>query len=139
MGTSPITPTETTAAPEPINLTLGDGSVVKGATLREAFDHLREMKENTSRWAKEQQDKAEQLAAENEKLRQEEDERQRTIQEAATPQNTGFDREQYHALLNEDPIAAQNYVDQVRFGVTDPVSAFHAMREEAWINVQANV
>ena len=126
MSTGPITP-------DGIEVTLGDGSVVKGATLQEAFDNLKAMKESTAKWAREQRDRNEELAAENERFRQEQEERERLAAEAAEPPQTtqaGYSPETYYDLLNSDPIAAQNYIDQARFGVTDPVAAFGQMRAD---------
>jgi|SRR5215469_12568332 len=119
---------------EGIRVQLADGSVVTGANLEEAFKNLQSMKEHSSAYAREQKQKAEELAQENERLRQQNEEWERAQQRerelAAQRQQPTFDSERYYQLLNEDPIAAQNYVDQWRFGVPDLVGAFNAMVQE---------
>ena len=133
MSTTPLTPEQ------PIEVTLGDGSVVKGATLQEAFDNLRTMKENTVRWAKEEKQRADDLAAENARLQEEIEQRQQTIQQAATHQDTGFSDDEYYEKLNTSPLEATKYALSALFGVADPVAAMNAMREESWANIQQNV
>jgi hypothetical protein len=93
------------------------------------------MKEHSSAYAREQKQRAEELTAENERLRQQAEEWQHAQQREAelaaqAQQPAAFDSARYYELLNEDPIAAQNYVDQWRFGVPDPVGAFNAMVQE---------
>lgn len=95
------------------------------------FGNLQKMYLDTTSWAKEQKQKAQDAEAEAERLRAEVEQRQGTIQQAETHQNSGFDSERYYQLLNEDPLAAQNYMDQIRFGVQDPVGAFNQMRQSA--------
>lgn len=53
----------------------------------------------------------------------------------------GFDRDTYFALLGEDPVAAANYIDQVRYNHANPVGAISeavnsalAQRESAVAN-----
>jgi hypothetical protein len=121
------TPTTELNPSEAVNITLANGSVIKGATLQEAFDNLRGMYENTQSWAREQKQKAEDAAAEAERLRQEYAERQAAEIQPQTMQP--YDRERYFELLNEDPLQAQNYLDQIRFGTQDPVGEFQRMRQ----------
>jgi len=121
------TPTTAVNPSEAINLTLANGSVVKGQNLQEAFDNLRSMYEHTQGWAREQKLKAEEASAEAERLRQEQAERQAVER----PQPTGgYSPEEYYQLLNTDPIAAQNYLDQQRFGSSDPVGELNYLRNK---------
>lgn len=119
MSTATVTPQPGT----PIEIKLGDGSVIKGANLEEAIQNAaKRVEDNVSAYRTEKQ-KREEAEAEASRLR--------TELESKTPQTTGdgFQKDRYYQLLNEDPIAAQNYVDQYRFGVQDPVAAFNGMRQ----------
>jgi len=103
--------------------------------IEEAFEHLKKMKEDTVSFAREQKQKAEELAQENARLRQQQEDWERAQQREAelaaqAQQPASFDSARYYELLNDDPIAAQNYVDQWRFGVPDPVGVFNAMVQE---------
>lgn len=124
-----------------IELTLDDGSIVKGTTPDEVIKTLAKMKTDTSSALKEKNKEIEAMQAELAQLRavqqaeaaklaqsKTEQERQQRIQ-----QNNGFDREHYYALLNDKPIDAQNYLDSFRFGIPDPQQvprAFTAMQEK---------
>lgn len=115
--------TGTTVEQKPIRVELGDGSVVEGANLEEAFKNLQTMKVNASNA----------ILTERQKREQAEQEAQRFKQEAerlkAPKQTNGFNNDHYYKLLNEDPIEAQNYIDRYRFGVENPVEAFNYMRQ----------
>lgn len=95
------------------SLTLGDGSVVTGATMEEAFQNLAKMKVDTANALKaEREAKA---AAEAEKNVYAQQLQQR--QEPKPKGNNGdFDKEEYYRLLNADPVAANDYYFQYRFG-----------------------
>lgn len=136
MSTTPTTPDPS----RPIEIELGNGMVIKGSNFEEAIQNAKKIVTDNVTAYRTEKEKREQAEAEAERLRQEAEQRQNVIEQASTPrQNAGFDSERYYQLLNDDPMAAQNYMDQVRFGVADPVRAFHAMREESWANVQQNV
>ena len=127
------------AIDKPIEVVLGDGSVIRGASVEEAMQNAAKRVEDNQAAYREQKQRATELEAENARLREEVEQRQQVIAQQPTPANGAFDTERYYQLLNEDPIGAQNYVDQYRFGVSDPVAAFNSMREESWAVVQQNV
>lgn len=128
MSTAQVTPES-----KPVELTLGDGSVVKGANLEEAFNNLKTMKENASGEIRRQKE-------ELQRLQQERDSLALQAQKRPEPEPTnGFSKERYYQLLNDDPIAAQNYMDQVRFGTQDPVGAFNQMRQNIEMFSQQSV
>lgn len=119
MSTSTVTPQPGT----PIEIKLGDGSVIKGSNLEEAIQNaVKRVEDNVSAYKTERQ-KREEAEMEAARLRGE--------LEARTPpaSSDAFAKDRYYQLLNEDPIAAQNYLDQYRFGVQDPVAAFNGMRQ----------
>jgi hypothetical protein len=120
-------------------MTLGDDTIVKGATMEEAFQTVAKMKVDTANYAREQKQKNDELAAENQRLQQEIAQRQQTIQQAATPQQYGFSDEEYYEKLNSSPLEATKYALSALFGVQDPVAAINSMREESWATVQQNV
>ena len=112
-----------------VRVQLADGSVVVGANLEEAFNNLKTMKKNASNAKLQAEQERDTLQQENARLRQQQEEwehaKEREAELAAQAQQpASFDSARYYELLNEDPIAAQNYVDQWRFGVPDPVAAF---------------
>lgn len=109
--------TSATIPNQPIELTLGDGSVVKGANLQEAFDNLKKMKEDTSAALKQQREQLAGVQTQYETVQQE-------IERLKNPprQDDGktFQKDQYYQLLNQDPMAAQDYLDRYRWDM-DPV------------------
>lgn len=131
MSTPPVTP-------EPIEVKLGDGSVVKGANLEEAFNNLKTMKENASSAIKTTRDeldaerqRAAGLAAELDKFKH-----------PPAADNGKFSNDKYYTLLNSDPIAAQNYLDAARFGFDAPeqvVPSFTSMRTQIDSMTQSSV
>lgn len=115
---------------KPIELTLGDGSVVKGANLDEAFKNLATMKENAS--AAIRQTKTE-LEAEQQRRAQLEQELERYKHPPQNNDNGKFNNEKYYQMLNTDPIGAQNYLDAHRFGISEPEqvpATFNQMRQQ---------
>lgn len=112
---------------ETIEVKLGDGSVVKGegdtreAALEAALQSAVKQTEDTKtafRSASEERDRA----------KQEVEQARRQAELAAQPKREPvaegkFDRDKYFAMLNEDPLGAQNYLDSYRFGTPDPVGA----------------
>lgn len=119
MSTATVTP----QPGQPIEIKLGDGSVIKGANLEEAIQNaVKRVEDNVSAYKTEKQ-KREEFEAEAARLRHE-------LEAKTQPASTdGFSKDRYYQLLNEDPISAQNYMDQYRFGVQDPVAAFNGMRQ----------
>ena len=105
MSTQPIT------ADQPVELKLGDGSVVKGANLQEAFDNLKTMKENASKAKMDAERERDQYRQQVESLQQQvEQSRPRTQDDGKS-----FNKEHYYSLLNQDPIEAQDYIDRYRW------------------------
>lgn len=103
-----------TAATTPIKVTLGDGSVVEGATLEEAFKNVSDMKVNTANAWREEKMRAQNAEAEAQRLREE---NARLKAPAPAPVADGaFSKERYYSLLNDDPMAAHDYVFEHRFG-----------------------
>lgn len=103
---------------ELIEVHLGDGSVVKGANLDEAFKNLSEMKVNASKAIRETKDQYEREKAERERI-EAELEQLKADAEANKPKETkvedkstgnGFDKEKYFKLMAEDPVKANRYL-----------------------------
>lgn len=99
-----------------INLTLKDGTVVKAENAEEAFKTVVGMYENTKEWAKTEMGnlKTQVETAQAEAMRAAQ------LAEQNKPRvdnGNGFNKDQYYKLLNDDPIAAQNYLDGQRFGI----------------------
>lgn len=122
-----------TVEQKPVELTLGDGTVVKGASLEEAFKTVAKMKEDTA---------AALRAEKEERLRLETQfhETQAELERLKAPKNDGeFNKNEYYRLLNEDPISAQNYLDVHRFGTEDPVSRFNEVSSRVDELYQQNI
>ena len=110
---------------KPIELTLGDGTVVKGASLEDAFNNLKKIAEDRGSSYRSAKEEAERYEREARQRETELEEFRRP-----KPKDGEFDNQKYYKLLNEDPIAAQNYMDAYRFGTPDPVQAFSDMRQK---------
>src|SRR5271166_915910 len=97
---------------KPFCMTLGDGTVVKGATMEEAFQTLAKMKVDTANAYKAEKAEKERLAGEKTLL-------EGQIQSLQNPPKEGkageFDAQKYYKLLNEDPMAANDYWFEQRF------------------------
>ena len=110
MSTTPV------VTDKPIEITLGDGSVVKGANLEEAFNNLKQMKENTAAELRRQREEAQGIKSQYETLQQE-------VEKLKNPPRVddgkSFNKDQYYRMLNDDPIAAQDYLDRYRWDM-DP-------------------
>lgn len=119
MSTASVTPAPGT----PIEIKLGDGSVIKGANLEEAIQNAAKRVEDNVSAYKTEKARREELEAEAARLRGELE-----AKNNPAPANGAFSKDRYYQMLNDDPIAAQNYMDQHRFGVPDPVAAFNGMR-----------
>lgn len=118
MATPSVTPAVT-----PVEIKLGDGSVIKGATYEEAIQVAVKRVEDNQAAYREQKKRADEAEAEAARLRD--------SQAKPAVQETGaFQREKYYQMLNDDPVAAQNYIDQHRFGTADPVGDFNRMRAQ---------
>ena len=52
------------------------------------------------------------------------------ISQRKEPPVNGFDKDKYYQLLQNDPLAAANYVDQSRFQVSDPVAYISEINEK---------
>lgn len=113
------------AEQKPVELTLGDGTVVKGANMDEAFKNLAKMKEDTAAALKAAREEADRFRQESEQYGSE-------LQRYKNPppKDGEFNKNEYYRLLNEDPLEAQNYLDRQRFGTEDPVGAFNQMQEK---------
>jgi hypothetical protein len=112
---------------KPIEITLGDGSKIVGANMEEAIQNAVKRIEDRTKDLKTQQEKATKLQADvdaykaTDEERKAESDRQRALeQQKKDKKEGGLDKTEYYRLLNEDPIAAQNYLDSVRLGVSDP-------------------
>lgn len=101
-------------------VTLGDGTVVKGANIEEAFKSLAKMKEDTAAALRQEREQRTQYEQRLSAMEQAQREREFAAQRQVKPGE--FDKNEYYRLLNEDPIAAQNFVDAHRFGLQDPSS-----------------
>lgn len=110
-----------------IEVKLGDGSVVKGANLEDAFKNLSEMKVNASNAILEKQRLYETEKTEKERITQELAEAKAALELAKKPQekpkpvdNKDFSKETYFQILGEDPMKAQDYLDSYRLGIEKP-------------------
>lgn len=98
---------------KPFEMTLGDGTVVKGANMEEAFKVLAKMKEDTAAAYKAEKLQREQLASQVDELRTEV---QRAKQPPARVEDGKFNKDRYYELLNQDPDAANSYWFESKFG-----------------------
>lgn len=115
---------------KPIEITLGDGSKIVGATLEEALNNAKKRVEDTTAALKAEREAKTKLEGdltrykETEEERKAEEERQAEVErqrKAATDSKEGkFSKDQYYRLLNDDPLAAANYLDAHRLGIPDP-------------------
>lgn len=93
-------------------MTLGDGSVVKGATMEEAFQNLAKMKVDTANAYKTEKDAR--VAAESKASAYEVSIAQMNQPKKEVRQGD-FDKDEYYRLLNADPVAANDMYFQYRF------------------------
>jgi len=110
-----------------VEITLGDGSKIVGKDYEDAIKNAVKRIEDRTADLKTQQDKVAKLELEVSGYKQTEEEqkaeRDRLAaleQQKRDKKEGGLDKVEYYRLLNEDPIAAQNYLDSVRLGVPDP-------------------
>lgn len=135
MSSTPIPQPSTTE----VEVKLGDGSVVKGANLEEAFKNLSEMKVNASTAIKEKSDLYEKEKTERERIENELNELRQAHEALKNPPKpptptdaTKFNKDTYFQLLGEDPMKAQDYLDAYRFGLEAPEQVrdtFNGMRQ----------
>ena len=123
-----------------IEVKLGDGSVVKGANLEDAFKNLSEMKVNASNAIVEKQRLYDAEKTEKERLARELEETKLALEAAKKPPekpkpastDEAYNKDTYFQLLGEDPARAQDYLDAYRFGIDSPDKVretFNGMRE----------
>lgn len=118
MSTSAVTPQE-------LEFKLGDGSVVKAASIEEAFKTVAKMKEDTAAELRRVREEAQSYRSQVDDFTA----REQAARQAASGNTKEFNRDHYYQLLNQDPIEAQNYIDRHRFGVDNPVESFNYMRQ----------
>lgn len=123
-----------TVEQKPIELTLGDGTVVKGKDYDEALKNLAKMKEDTANALKAERERRELL--ENQFAQT-----QAEVEALKAPKHKDgeFDKGRYYQLLNDDPIEAQNYLDVFRFGTPDPVGRFDEIGQKVDSLYQQNL
>jgi len=120
--------------PTGIELKLADGSVIKAENVEEALKIAAKMKEDTSAALKEEKQQREQLQARLDAI-------EAQAREAAKPKpiEGQFNNDRYFKLLNEDPVAAANYIDSHRFGIADPAevpATFQQMQRDVSVTRQ---
>ncbi len=112
---------------KPVEITLGDGSKIVGKDMEEAIQNAVKRIEDRTKDLKTQQETVAKLTKDLDGYKQTEEERKAEAdrlkaleQQKKDKKEGGLDKTEYYRLLNEDPIAAQNYLDSVRLGVSDP-------------------
>jgi hypothetical protein len=107
----------------PIEIVLGDGSKIVGATLDEALKNAAKRIEDRGNDIKQAQEKAAELQRQvdgykqSEEERRAEQDRQAALERQKKSQDAGtFSKERYYQLLNEDPSAANDYWFEHKFG-----------------------
>ena len=124
-----------------IEVKLGDGSVVKGANMEDAFKNLSEMKVNASNAILEKQRLYENEKTERERIAQELADAKAALAVATKPPEVkkpvvdekAFSKDTYFQILGEDPAKAQDYLDAYRFGIGEPEKVrevFNSMRQD---------
>src|SRR5579863_1472957 len=98
--------------PQPIELTLKDGSVIRGASAEEALKMAAKMKEDTSDALRSEREARTALEAQVASLSTQ----VASMNRPAPAVNGQFDRDRYYKLLNEDPAQANDYYMEKRFG-----------------------
>lgn len=106
---------EPAVAPQPIELKLATGEVIKAPTYEEALKIAVKMAEDTKTVY--QQEKQ---ARENLEQRMAAIEARNAAAAQPKPNGNGYSQEKYFQLLNEDAMAAADYLDAHRFGIGDP-------------------
>lgn len=111
---------ETQTQDKPYEVTLGDGTVVKAPNLEEAFKTVAKMKEDTAAALREARQKYEAVEQQNQTYAQRLAEVEAANRRTETANNGGFSKDEYYRLLNQDPMAAQDYMDAYRYDIGDP-------------------
>lgn len=111
---------------KPVEIVLGDGSKITGKDLDDALKNAAKRIEDRNKDIKDAQDKYAAVKAELDGYKQTEEEKKAEADRLAALERQkikdkgGFDKAEYYRLINEDPVAAANYVDAARLGITDP-------------------
>lgn len=100
----------------PIEVKLGDGSVVKADNIEEAFQKVAKMKEDTAAELKRTRDELQGFKSQFEDFQRKEQEREVAARRQEAVKDGKFDSERYYQLLNTDPVAANDYYFEYRFG-----------------------
>lgn len=100
-----------------MELKLANGNVIKAPTYEEALKVAVKMTEDTQAALKKEREEWTQKSSE---LETRVNELAAQIPKPKVEPTNGFDNQRYWTLLNQDPIAAQNYMDAHRFGIPDP-------------------
>lgn len=101
-----------------VELKLANGNIIKAPTYEEALKVAVKMTEDTQAALKAEREAA---SAKTQELEARVNELANQIPKPAPAANgNGFDNQRYWQLLNSDPLAAQNYLDSVRFGIGNP-------------------
>lgn len=110
----------------PIEIKLGDGTVVKANDMEEAFRTVAKMKEDTAAALAEARAEAIRYKTESEATagRLQELERAREVKQPIATGNGKMSAEQHQRwqqyYADGDPVGAANYVDSIRFGIPSP-------------------
>lgn len=124
-----------------IEVKLGDGTVVKGKDMEEAFANVAKMKVDTAFALREKESllntektERERISSEYERLKIEKEALEARLKpvEKTPTGDKAFNKDTYFQLLGEDPMKAQDYVDSYRFGIDSPDKVretFNGMRE----------
>ena len=114
------------AVQQPIEIKLKTGEVIKAQTYEDALKVAIKMAEDSKDWGHQEKEARERLESQVGTLSSQVQQLQKPPQ-----QTNGFDKTKYYALLNDDPIMAQNYVDAHRFGLEDPAQVPGYFRQMA--------
>lgn len=93
----------------PVEVTLDDGTVVKAGNWQEAFQAVSKMKVDTSTALRDREKQIRDMQATHQPAAP-------VVQAPAA----GFDQKHYWEMMGQDPLGAQNYLDQHRFGLESP-------------------
>jgi len=100
---------------KPIELTLGDGTVVKAPNVEEAFKVVAKMKEDTAAALRDAKAQLATIQSERDNYAQQVESVRQQQERANQVANGGYSKEYYYKLLNEDPMAAADYLDAYRY------------------------
>jgi hypothetical protein len=109
-----------------IELKLENGNVIKAENAEEALKVAAKMIEDNSKYARETKAALDTVQSQFQTV-------QIQLDEMRRPKETngnGFNKDEYYRLLSNDPLAAQTYMDRIRFGVDDPVGFISSLSEK---------